>query len=145
MTVIAWDGTTLAADKQATIDGRASITTKIRRVGSDLVAFCGDAGRSRAMLRWYKDGAQADAFPDFQTKEESMVGFVVVKSTGRVIKFDNSPEPIEFEDTVYAMGCGRDYALAAMHLGKTAREAVEVACALDVFCGQGIDTLTLEA
>ena len=37
----------------------------------------------------------------------------------------------------------RDFALAAMHLGKSAREAVEVACALDVFCGNGIDTLEL--
>ena len=42
------------------------------------------------------------------------------------------------------MGHGRDFTLAAMHLGHDARTAVEVACALDAFCGCGIDTLTLE-
>jgi len=48
------------------------------------------------------------------------------------------------EDAFCAMGGGRDYALAAMFLGKSALEAVQVACALDITCGKGIDVLELE-
>ncbi len=33
-----------------------------------------------------------------------------------------------------AIGAGRDFALAALHLGHDARKAVEVACKLSVYC-----------
>jgi hypothetical protein len=48
------------------------------------------------------------------------------------------------EDAHHAIGSGRDFAAAAMYLGKTAREAVEVAMALTGFCGHGVDTLEFE-
>jgi ATP-dependent protease HslVU (ClpYQ) peptidase subunit len=41
-----------------------------------------------------------------------------------------------------AIGSGRNYAMAAMYLGKTAAEAVAVAAALDSSVGCGITTLT---
>lgn len=43
----------------------------------------------------------------------------------------------EFE----AIGAGADFARAAMHLGHTAREAVEVACKLSVWCSEPITEL----
>jgi ATP-dependent protease HslVU (ClpYQ) peptidase subunit len=56
---------------------------------------------------------------------------------------DDGPHSMIYEDKFIAWGAGRDYALAAMHLGKNSREAVEVACALDNTCGMGIDILEL--
>ncbi len=56
----------------------------------------------------------------------------------------HSAYPELHEDKFNALGAGRDYALAAMYLGFDASRAVEVACALDVNCGNGIDVLTLE-
>ena len=58
-------------------------------------------------------------------------------------KFESTPHPLRFPPQNFAIGSGRDFALAAMHLGKTAVEAVEVACHFDSGCGNGIDTLTL--
>lgn len=39
------------------------------------------------------------------------------------------------------MGSGRDFAIAAMHCGKTAREAVEIASLYENGCGNGVDVL----
>jgi ATP-dependent protease HslVU (ClpYQ) peptidase subunit len=48
---------------------------------------------------------------------------------------------VHYEDKKTATGSGRDYALAAMHCGKTAREAVEIACLFETGCGNGVDEL----
>jgi ATP-dependent protease HslVU (ClpYQ) peptidase subunit len=69
---------------------------------------------------------------------------LVVLPSRKVVCYGQGPYPLEIEDRFTAMGCGRDYALAAMYLGHDARRAVEVACAIDVNCGCGIDTLELE-
>ena len=70
-------------------------------------------------------------------------GFMVFKRNAPIERYERSPYPVRFEGDHFAAGCGRDFAMAAMHLGKSAREAVEVAMALDNCCGNGIDTLSL--
>ncbi|QTF91783.1 hypothetical protein [Halomonas sp. BM-2019] len=67
----------------------------------------------------------------------------MVITDGQVTYYEGAPIPLVMENTHHAIGCGRDYVMAAMHLGKNAKQAVEMACALDAFCGSGIDTLTL--
>ena len=46
----------------------------------------------------------------------------------------------EFE----AVGAGEDFAKAALHLGHTPREAVEVACKLSIYCSEHITEITVE-
>ena len=46
----------------------------------------------------------------------------------------------EFE----SIGAGEDFAKAALHLGHTPREAVEVACKLSIFCSEPISEITVE-
>lgn len=41
----------------------------------------------------------------------------------------------------YAIGAGRDFALAALSLGHSAKESVEVACKLSTFCNEPVHTL----
>ena len=55
-------------------------------------------------------------------------------------KFDEMKQKVE--DQFAAWGSGRDFALTAMHLGKSAREAVEIACLFENGCGNGVDVLT---
>jgi ATP-dependent protease HslVU (ClpYQ) peptidase subunit len=64
----------------------------------------------------------------------------VVNRDGSVMRYEGA-WPIPIEDRQFAMGSGRDYARAAMHLGCSAAEAVAVACEFDENCGNGIDTL----
>ncbi len=42
-----------------------------------------------------------------------------------------------------AIGAGEDFAKAALHLGHTPREAVEVACKLSIYCSEPISEITL--
>lgn len=143
MTVIAFDGKTLAADKRAVNNGfKGGTVTKIHRWGDGhLCAFSGDYDVGLQLVAWLRAGARPDDFPK---KQESMAAnLLVVYANGTTARYESAPIAIPFENKLQAMGSGRDYALAAMYLGCDARRAVEVACALDNGCGNGIDELTL--
>lgn len=141
MTIITWDGKTLAADKQSTSVGHGEKVTKIFRVPGGRVGFTGNAGHSVALLDWFRRGRPADKWPKKDGGDSA--GAIFVSDDGKVYGYsgDDGPHAMVYEDQFLAWGAGRDYALAAMYLGKNAREAVEVACALDTTCGLGIDVL----
>lgn len=144
MTCIAWDGETLAADKRAVNNGfKGGTVTKIHRWDGGLCAFAGDFDVGMFLVQWLRDGATPEKYPPQQGKNAA--SFLVVYADGRTVRYETTPVPLPFENRQQAMGSGRDYALAAMHLGCDARRAVEVACALDTSCGNGIDTLALES
>lgn len=139
MTIIAWDGKTLVADKQSTSIGYASTVTKIFLVPNGVVAFTGDLGRAGLILNWFLNGRCTDKWPKL---DNSADGVQSIFATGnKLFVYDESSLGFGFqiEDKFAAWGHGRDYALAAMHLGKSAIEAVEIACILDLHCGKGID------
>lgn len=143
MTVIAWDGKMLAADKRSTHCGLARTVTKITRHDRDtLLALSGDQSVALEMLRWFKDGCSLGNFPAKARDDEATL--TVVMRGGAVVMYTTGPVPAHIEDRQIALGSGRDYALAAMHLGHDARTAVEVACHFEVHCGNGIDTLEFE-
>ena len=142
MTIIAWDGKTLAADRAATNCGYQRSVTKIFRVPGGIVGFAGDESRVMAFLEWFKTGCDPVKFPEFQ-KGEDAVGCLFVRDDGVNLAYHRTPYPAIHTDKFDAIGSGRDYALASMYLGHSAQRAVEVACALDNGCGNGIDTLSL--
>jgi 20S proteasome alpha/beta subunit len=146
MTVIAWDGKTLAADKLSTDGTSRRTVTKIHRLSNGAVlGACGDAGQCREMQAWYCNGAKPEELPPKQRDADTAAWLLVIEPGPRILYFQLGPYPILLEDKIFAMGSGREYAMAAMHLGKTAREACEVAIALSPECGQGVDELELEA
>ena len=142
MTVIAWDGKTLAADKRASNSGLARTTTKIFQVGPALVGFCGDADASAEMLAWVCGGCVPGSFPEGNRDKDGWAQCVFIDASGLRI-YERTPYAIQIEDAFWAGGSGRDFAIAAMHLGKSARDAVEIACLYETGCGNGIDTLEL--
>ena len=142
MSVIAWDGKSLAADKRASLGTLIATITKIFKVENILVAYSGDACIGEEMLAWFKDGRDATKFPPLQRDKDDWAGLLVVWDDGSIWKYERSPYPLKFPPQLFAMGSGRDFALAAMHLGKTASEAVSVASVFDSGCGNGIDVLT---
>lgn len=142
MTCVAWDGTTLAADKRATRGEITDTVTKIFRVNDLLVGFCGTGSLGHEMVEWLRRGGDPDTFPERQRDEDKCAGVLAITRTGEVRHYGAGPHPDVFENKHVSLGSGRDYARAAMHLGKTAAEAVAVACEFDPGCGNGIDTLT---
>lgn len=144
MTVIAWDGKTLAADKQSSYGSLPAITTKVFRIRNHLVAGSGDTARIIEMRKWFEDGADPAKLPAFQTDEAKFVDLMVVDPAGGLMVYSNGPLPSFIQNQFWATGSGRDFAIAAMHCGKTAREAVEIASLFCTGCGQGVDSLELE-
>jgi ATP-dependent protease HslVU (ClpYQ) peptidase subunit len=141
VTVIAYDGKILAADKLATNGGQRLTVTKIRRVPTGLIGTSGDVHVTRALAVWADKGFKKRDFPSEARGDGSHLLFI--KEDGTVLLYCGSAHPVELEDRFVAIGSGRDYAMAAMHLGHDARTAVQVACDLDAYCGAGITTLEL--
>lgn len=144
MTVIAWDGKTLAADKRSSFGGMHATVTKLYRINGSLVGCAGGSAQNAEMRVWFSAGCDAKLFPEPQRDSDKCVSMLVVSPDGVLRQYENSPHPFIVENKLWAIGSGRDFALAAMHLGLPADRAVEVACALDCTCGNGIDTLTFE-
>jgi 20S proteasome alpha/beta subunit len=143
LTIIVWDGMTLAADKRSVNSGRATTVTKIFRVNDALVGVTGDFARGLELVEWFKAGAVPSALPAFQRSNDDYVPMLVVRHSG-VFLYEQALIPFEVEEPFFAIGSGRDCALTALHLGYSAREAVRITCELRTCCGNGIDTLELE-
>ncbi|MES2346268.1 MAG: hypothetical protein V4641_01735 [Pseudomonadota bacterium] len=143
MTVIAWDGKTLAADKRCSYGGMICTVTKIFRAGDLLVGGSGDFPHVLAMVEWVKRGRNADDFPVAQRDKDDWQSVLVIEPDGKPLIYERTPYPVRYEQDCMVLGSGREYARAALYMGATAAEAVSVASALDVSCGNGIDTLEL--
>lgn len=143
MTVIAWDGKTLAADKRASYGGMICTVTKIQKINGLLVGGSGDMCHVLSLIEWVRGGRNIDKFPKHQEDKDDFTGFLVVELDGTTSIYERTPYPIKYEQDHVAIGSGREYARAALHLGCNAQEAVCVAIKLDSGCGNGIDALTL--
>lgn len=141
MTVIAWDGKTLAADRRMTNNGLIRTTTKVRRIGTLRAACAGNMDAAEEMFAWINRGRSPSDFPAMQSSKDDWCSCVVIEADDSVVTYERSPYPTKIADSVYASGSGRDFALAAMHLGKTAAEAVLVASHFQCDCGNGVDVL----
>lgn len=140
MTVIAWDGKTLAADRQYTSAGMRRTAPKMFRVRDGIAAFCGVATDALELLQWLRGDRRPEDFPTACRASDDVQ--VILVTDGKVHSYESSPYPLVYEDPFFAAGSGRDYAMAAMHCGKTAAEAVEIACLYETGCGMGIDVMT---
>lgn len=145
MTCIAWDGKTLAADRRACLGTMVNTITKIWRVNDVLVGGSGEACFIGGMVEWVRNGRKLDEFPAYQRDKDDWQPFIVIESDGTTSLYERTPHPVRYEQSCLAIGSGREFARAAMHLGLDARAAVQVAIDLDSGCGGGIDTLSLQA
>mgnify|MGYP001612490594 CR=1 FL=1 len=140
MTTICWDGRTLCADRQLTTSGVRFETTKAHRLkDGSLFASCGALENNVAVRQWLNGGDDKPAID----KDDDFDG-VLIKPDGTAWMLNKKLHLIAIESPYFSTGSGRDFALLAMKLGKTAREAVELACELDIWSGMGITELTIE-
>lgn len=142
MTIIAWDGTTLAADKQVTCNDLKKTITKIFKTDLGLIGVSGVMNMGMAIKTWLLEGAIAELYPEISN--EPYTQLILINKEHQLITYQGCGYPLLIEDKIFAMGSGRDFAYMAMYLGKTAKEAVELTNLFNASCGMGIDTLTLE-
>lgn len=142
MTTIAWDGKTLAADRQTSYGTTPMPSTKIEKIkwkGKE--ALIGSAGRCEDcdnVIDWIKTGKNKPEIDD-DNRDFSII--VVTKDDG-VLYAAQSLYFHKVGHNQWAIGSGGDYALGAMKFGATAAQAIEIASQLDTQTGLGVDTLT---
>jgi hypothetical protein len=137
VTTIAWDGKTLAADSMSVAGmGLKRVVPKIFRLANGWL-FGGSGEYQEVLLvrDWLNGGEKPGKLDDF--------GGLLVKGPKEVFRIESKCVLMPIEDAFHACGSGRDFALAAMHLGRSAREAVEVALVFDAYSGGTVEELTL--
>ena len=147
MSVVAWDGKTIAADRRAVCAGAHFTTTKIRRIHRpdripEVLAWTGDQDSGEMMAQWYESGANPAAFPECQKDKDAWARLIVADANGCKF-YERQPVAVRVEDKFCAWGSGRDFALAALHLGFGAVTAVQVAIEISTDCGNGVDSYDL--
>lgn len=139
MSVIAWDGKAVAADRMAVIADVAIETTKIWKMPDGIViATTGDFSFGLAMIEWWKAGADAKEWPPFQQTDD-WARLIIFEPGERPYCYERQPCKQPIFDRFAAWGCGRDLALGAMAMGANAVKAVEIASQFNIYCGKGVD------
>lgn len=140
MTTIAFDGRTLAADKQTTTGGTPTPTTKVFSAMSPrgerwLYACAGNTAECQEFTRRVKAGQEMRTFTD--------LGILAIGPRGEV--WICSQDLVWCRQMVkqWAIGSGADFALGAMAAGASAVKAVQIASRLNVNTGLGVDALKL--
>lgn len=136
MTVIAWDGKTLAGDKQSNFNGIRSRTRKVYKVSRGVFGCSGITSECQAYVRWAKNPViPAPIFTD--------INILFIDNDLRVWLSDQSGQWSLLKQPVSAIGSGSELAIGAMLAGATAKEAVRLACRTSIYCGMGIDVVRL--
>ena len=147
MSVVVWDGKTLAADRQVTDGSMVRTTTKIRVIKTGkfkgyLVGAVGATATANLMMDWFEAGARPEYFPYEYMKSDALgASMVVITQDKDIWRYDHLPVPIVMEDEEYATGSGRDFAYGAMSMGADAAKACEIACTHSTECGVAIDVI----
>ena len=159
MTVIVWDGKTLAADKLCVVGTVKLTVTKIRTYyleGSEfLVGVCGDFDLAQEFFNWFGSIREIgiidrylidryESFPSCLRDKDVPVSALVIRGDHQVFKYERSPLPMEYGKGQFAIGSGKEFAIGAMQMGANSFQAVQIANRFDYGCGNGIDELSFE-
>ncbi|HFD86878.1 MAG TPA: hypothetical protein ENJ35_04285 [Gammaproteobacteria bacterium] len=139
MSIIAWDGITLAVDRAATINSTIQETSKSRQLENGAVlAWCRVLESGMVLANWYENGANPDDWPECQSGKE-WGNLIVVNGLG-CFEYEKLyiAQPIIAKH--FAWGTGAELALGAMAAGANAETAARIACKHDANCGMGVDT-----
>lgn len=135
MTTVAWDGRNLAADRQRC----SSYKTRARKIwrlpDGRLFGGAGLFEQVLAVRAWLEEGgAKPEHLDDFSG--------ILVDSNGKAYRLEERLIRDRILERCHAVGSGAPFAITAMALGKTAREAVRIASGFDPRTGGGVDVLT---
>lgn len=140
MTIIVYDGKSLAIDNAAIHEGiKVPLIKAFRNDAGDVITGVGNAAQLAIMRDWYAAGAKHETFPETQKTGNPWCELIVVNSTG-LMRFENTPSAIVHAHHKCAFGIGKDIAYGALAMGATAEQAAGIVCQYHPDCGHGIVT-----
>ena len=146
MTTVAVRGGAMAADTQAVMYGFRTPCSKISRHGSGeheiLIGETGNVPCINTLKKWYFNKGEeppsyvlfGDEQPDATLILLTITGIKLVRQWGEV-------EDVNLP--FFSIGSGSDIAMVAMHMGATARQAVEIAHRVDPNTGPEVAVVIL--
>ena len=146
MTVIAWDGKTLAADTYCTTaDGEVIYGPKIYKTPCGLYGGAGDDPAIELVRLWLMRGGKIKTRPPSFAQGIAFTGLLVDRD-GDLFVLDTNILPVRFFPQKFAIGSGAQAAIALMHCGHSAAEAIQkiITHRLVDACGGEVQTLTLK-
>lgn len=143
MTVICWDGKTVAADSLECYGStRSAKPVKKLQAREGMVFACtGTGALFDPMIRWYLTAGLEKPIPPCGDSHKDTKLLVFKGDRAWVISFD-LPYPAELH-APDAWGVGADMAIGAMEAGATAEKAVEVCIKREVYVGGPVQVIDL--
>jgi ATP-dependent protease HslVU (ClpYQ) peptidase subunit len=137
MTTIAWDGMVLAADTQGVFGEMVRVTShKLFRLSNgSIIGASGSVQDTLLAVKWLNEGGKKPELDDFAA--------LLITVDGACFRVETKLMLQPIHEVFVACGTGRDFALAAMALGETSREAVMLAICYDIWSGGDVETLSL--
>jgi hypothetical protein len=139
MTTIAYDGNILAADTQVTCQNSwvAGFANKIHKLSDgSYIAFAGNMNALPSIVDYFETGKE----PELKDVQFELLH---IDSTGIAHDYYNDMQK-GFAVIPWVGGSGAQIALSALHMGKNAIEAVELACKLDIRTGGDVNHVTIK-
>ncbi len=97
MSVVAFDGNLLAADRAGNFGGCKIPGQKLFLIDEDTaVAFTGSIASAMAMLEWVKHGCKVEQFPDCNKGDDYSRVIICKRSTRSVFMYEKTPYPSEY-------------------------------------------------
>lgn len=151
MTTIAYRDGVIAADSLLTYTTEAGGSRKYpckklfrktigrgRRQRDVIIGTAGDAAAAQLFVDWFGSN---QPIPEMLKEAGDFTCLIVDRN--ELFEADFYCRPVKITQPFYAIGSGCKEALAAMHCGRTAREAVEIAARIDLYTGGDIVTMRL--
>ncbi len=134
MTTIAYKDGVMAADTLGMWAGMKIPTRKIVRIDGGLIGTAGNYVDALRFIEWYEAGADRDKIPvGHNPSYDGPVFTALVADSCGVTCWSEAFVPDPVLSPFVSIGSGCDAAMAAMHMGASAREAVHVAAKVDYY------------
>jgi hypothetical protein len=143
MTVICWDGATVAADSLECYGSTRSAkpVQKLRERKGFIFACTGTGAMFEPLIEWYLNDCPKDQIPQCGDSHKDTKLLVFKGGKAWVLSAD-LPHPAELY-APDAWGVGADMAIGAMEAGATAAQAVEICIKREVYVGGPVQVIDL--
>lgn len=152
MSVVVWDGKTLAADQAMWMNNikyRVNKIHKVKTTNGETSFLVGGVGNSQFVKRGIDFLMSAGIVPKPDYKEYHDVKmddyyFILVDQHKRIYFYDASFTSIEILDPFTAIGAGTEVAIGALEAGADAKTAVEICMKRTDSAGIDISTVSFD-
>ncbi len=143
MTTVAYRDGVMAADRAISTNALVGTARKVWRRKQDgaLLGMSGSWAVVQKWSEWFLAGERGPA-PPLGPNEDSSAHALLVRPEGAV-EWHYSSGKATFEAPYYAIGSGSDFAMGAMAVGASARQAVAAAARHDPHTGGGVQFVKL--